>query len=78
LALAVGRAEEIELDGVRLRVLRRVDLLHAKLRAAADPARRRSKRLQDFADAQSLLEADPGLAAELSPEEKAGLDRLPV
>ena len=74
---AVIRADEIEIDGVRLRVLRRSDLLHEKLRAATDPARRRSKRLQDMADAESLLEADPGLAAELTPEEKAALDRLP-
>src|SRR5215203_3445203 len=74
---AVMRADEIEIDGVRLRVLRRSDLLHEKLRAAIDPARRRSKRLQDMADAESLLEADPDLAAELTPEEKAALDRLP-
>lgn len=59
------RADEIEVEGVALRILRRADLLHAKLRAAADPARRRSKRLQDLADAQSLLEQDPALAAEL-------------
>jgi len=73
---AVRRAEEFELEGVRLRVLRRADLLHEKLRAAADPARRRSKRLQDLADAQSLLEATPELAGEMTPDEKAALDRL--
>lgn len=78
LAPAVARAEEIELEGVRLRVIARADLLHEKLRAAADPARRRSKRLQDFADAQGLLEADPDLAAGLSPEERAALARLPI
>jgi predicted nucleotidyltransferase len=73
---AVERAEEIELEGVRLRVIRRVDLLHEKLRAAADPARRRSKRLQDLADAQSLLEVTPDLAGELTREERDALDRL--
>ena len=45
LAQAVERAEEIELEGVRLRVIGRVDLLHEKLRAASDSARRRSKRI---------------------------------
>jgi phosphoribosyl 1,2-cyclic phosphodiesterase len=49
------------------------DHLHAKLRAAADPARRRSKRLQDLADAQSLLEQDPALEAELSDADRASL-----
>jgi hypothetical protein len=77
LAAAVAGAELLELDGVPLRVIRRADLLHEKLRAAADPARRRSKRLQDLADAQSLLESDPALAAELTAAESAILDRLP-
>jgi hypothetical protein len=77
LAEAIARAEEIELEGVRLRVIGRVDLLHAKLRAAADPARRRSKRLQDLADAQALLESTPTLAQELSVAERTLLDRLP-
>ncbi|MBI3800028.1 MAG: nucleotidyl transferase AbiEii/AbiGii toxin family protein [Deltaproteobacteria bacterium] len=77
LAKAITRAEEIELDEVRLHVLSRVDLLHEKLRATADPARRRSKRLQDLADAQALLEATPALLAELTPTEQALLDRLP-
>ncbi|HKA54438.1 MAG TPA: nucleotidyl transferase AbiEii/AbiGii toxin family protein [Candidatus Binatia bacterium] len=77
LAGAITRTEEVELDDVRLRVLSRADLLHEKLRAAADPARRRSKRLQDLADAQALLEASPALAQELTPEERALLDQLP-
>jgi hypothetical protein len=77
LAGAVSRAERIELEGVPLRVIRRADLLHEKLRAAADPARRRSKRLQDLADAQALLEADPSAASELTDEERATLHRLP-
>jgi hypothetical protein len=78
LAQAVGRADEIELDGVRLWVIGRADLLHEKLRAASDPARRRSKRLQDFADAQGLLEAFPDLASGLTAEERAALERLPA
>ncbi|MGH8066677.1 MAG: hypothetical protein ACRERE_15870 [Candidatus Entotheonellia bacterium] len=77
LAEAITRAEEVELEDMRLRVIGRTDLLHAKLRAAADPARRRSKRLQDLADAQALIESTPPLEQELSPEERALLDRLP-
>jgi hypothetical protein len=77
LAGAISRAETIERGGVRLRVIRRVDLLHEKLRAGSDPERRRSKRLQDLGDVQALLEADPSLTAELSPAERALLDRLP-
>ncbi len=77
LAEALNRAEEVEVGGVRLRILGRADLLHEKLRAASDPARRRSKRLQDFADAQALLELFPELASGLSAEERSRLDELP-
>jgi hypothetical protein len=77
LAPAIGRAASISLEGESLRVLQPVDLLHEKLRAGADPARRRSKRTQDLADAQALLELDPTLAAALSPTERQLLDKLP-
>jgi hypothetical protein len=77
LAEAIPRAEEVELEDVRLRVIGRVDLLHAKLRAATDPARHRSKRLQDLADAQALVESFPALEQQLSADERALLDRLP-
>jgi hypothetical protein len=77
LATAIERAEEIGLEEVRLRVIGRADLLHEKLRAASDPARRRSKRLQDLADAHALLESTPTLEQELSADERAVLDRLP-
>jgi hypothetical protein len=77
LAEAITRAEEIELKDVRLQIIGRADLLHAKLRAAADSARRRSKRLQALADAQALLESTTPLEQELSAEERALLDRLP-
>jgi hypothetical protein len=74
---AVGRAVEVPIHGVGLRVLRASDLLHEKIRAGSDPSRRRSKRLQDLADAQALLEQDPGLRRELTSEETNVLDRLP-
>jgi hypothetical protein len=68
LAEAIARAVEVPLGGVSFRVLRVADLLHEKLRSGRDPARRRSKRLQDLADAQSLLEQDPALLIELTAE----------
>lgn len=68
---ALVRAVSLSLDGVVLRILDAPDLLHAKLRAAADAARRRSKRLQDLSDAQALIEKDASLASRLSPEERA-------
>jgi hypothetical protein len=73
----VQRATEVRVETFRLRVIEVADLLHEKLRAARDPARRRSKRLQDLADAESLLEQDPRLRAGLTAEEKAQLDDLP-
>jgi hypothetical protein len=77
IASAVRAAGEILLDGVTLRVIRIIDLLHEKLRAGSDPARRRSKRLQDLADAQALLEGDPDLVNELTAEERELLAQLP-
>ncbi len=77
LAQAIARSQELILENVQIRVIQRKDLLHEKLRAAADPARRRSKRLQDLADAQALLESDSSLRQELLDEERALLDRLP-
>ena len=77
LAAAVTSAGEIAVDGVPLRVIGLIDLLHEKIRAGSDPARRRSKRLQDLADAEALLEANPDLVGQLSADERAVLDRLP-
>src|SRR3954467_2025024 len=74
---AVDRAVDIEIEDVRLRVIGRADLLHEKLRAGTDSARRRSKRLQDLADAQSLLEETPDLRSELSEAERGILAALP-
>lgn len=76
LAACVVRAELIEIDGLPLPILAPLDLLRAKLRAAADPARRRSKRLLDLADAQGLVEDHPELLAALDPPERTALDKL--
>ncbi|MCC7105919.1 MAG: hypothetical protein IT307_12315 [Chloroflexi bacterium] len=76
-APAIERAIEIPLHDVRLRVIDRADLLHETLRAGSDPARRRSKRLQNLADAQSLLEEIPALGAALTDRERALLSAPP-
>ncbi len=73
----IERAAIVLTGGLTLHVLRPADLLHEKLRSGRDPARRRSKRLQDLADAQSLIEQDPSLAEGLSADERAQLDKLP-
>lgn len=78
LGLALERALVTKLDGAPLRVIGRSDLLHEKLCSGSDPARRRSKRLQDLADAQGLLEDGPELRAELNDTERAVLDSLPA
>ena len=77
LAGAIARAGEIRLQDHALRVIGAADLVHEKLRALADPAPRRSKRIQDLADVQALLESKPELAAGLSPGERKLLERLP-
>jgi hypothetical protein len=74
---ALSRATTVDVGGVPLRVLAKADLLREKLRAGADPARRKSKRMQDLADAQALVEDDPALAQRLSDAEKKLLATLP-
>lgn len=53
----IGRAEPIQLDELSIPVVTKEDLIEMKRRAAADPARRRSKALRDQADVL-LLEGD--------------------
>jgi hypothetical protein len=53
----VARAERVEVAGVPIRVVTTADLIAMKERAAADPARRRSKALRDAADV-ALLRGD--------------------
>lgn len=50
----IDRAESIEVRGVRIRVVRKDDLIEMKERAARDPARRKSKALRDQADVELL------------------------
>lgn len=53
----IDRADPLDVAGVRIRVVTTADLIAMKERAAADPARRRSKALQDQADI-ALLRGD--------------------
>lgn len=73
LAAAIPRARRVPLDDISLPVLAPLDLVRAKLRAAADSSRRRSKRLQDLSDALGLVERRPELADQLTPGERQQL-----
>jgi hypothetical protein len=53
----IDRAELLDLGGIRAPVVTTADLIRMKERAAADPARRRSKALRDQADI-ALLRGD--------------------
>lgn len=51
----IARAEGIQVGAVRVQIVAKADLIAMKRRAAADPARRRSKALRDQADVALLL-----------------------
>jgi hypothetical protein len=53
----IERAEHIQVSGTSIPIVRKEDLIAMKERAAADPARRTSKRLRDRADI-ALLKGD--------------------
>ena len=72
---AIERSDVSMIDGTPLRVAVPLDLVRTKLRAARDPARRRSKRIQDLADAVSLVENQPDLVNGLTPAERSELER---
>jgi hypothetical protein len=56
----IERAQSINVAGTSIMVVRKEDLIAMKQRAAADPARRKSKRLRDQADIELLLGDVPG------------------
>jgi hypothetical protein len=51
----IERAETMNVAGTKVAVVRKEDLIAMKQRAAADPSRRKSKRLRDQADIELLL-----------------------
>ena len=77
LAAGIPRAEAVEIDGVLLRILGKLDLLRAKLRSASDAGRRRSKRFIDIADVHAILEDAPDLAGALTDDERELFEKLP-
>jgi hypothetical protein len=76
MAGAIRDAERHALSDVSLRVAPVVELVRAKLRASADTARRRSKRVMDLADALALAlgEQVPEALAKLDPAERRRLE----
>lgn len=54
------RAETFESGGIRVRIVRREDLIAMKERAAAELSRRKSQRLRDQADVELLRGDVPG------------------
>jgi hypothetical protein len=72
-AQAVRHPEKRKLVDVVLHVAPVVEIIRAKLRAADDPARRRSKRMQDMTDAVALAEQHPAVAKKLRPDERRRL-----
>jgi len=72
----IERAKYQDVLGRRIRFIAPVDLVRAKLRAASDLARRRSKRMQDATDIATLLEQHPELRGSLDDREKSEIDRL--
>ncbi len=76
LALQIPLATAVDCGGFAMRVISARALLHAKLRAARDPARRRSKRLQDLSDAVALGEQDAELLNDLNDEERRQLEEV--
>ncbi|MFO1078806.1 MAG: hypothetical protein U1E73_13875 [Planctomycetota bacterium] len=74
---AITEAEVRPLQDTSLRITTAFQLVRAKLRAARDPSRRRSKRLIDLADAIALADRDTAVRARLTPEESAQLDATP-
>ena len=72
----ITRARAVVIEGVSVAIFSASDLMRAKLVAAADPARRRSKRIQDLADVEALIEQTPELRDQLTKDEQALLDSL--
>lgn len=72
----VARAQEFPILDRAVRFIAREDLVRAKLRAAADPARRRSKRMQDITDIATLLEEHPEVEPMLTESERSRIASL--
>ncbi len=67
----MARAQEYRILDRVVRFIAPGDLVRAKLKAASDPARRRSKRIMDVGDIATLLEEHPEVETELGEAERA-------
>lgn len=74
-AFLIESAERKSFEGGQVRVASPLALVKEKLRAAADPGRRESKRFQDLTDAKSLSEERPEVEGQLTANERALLKR---
>ena len=72
----IGSATLVDWQETKIRVVSRLELLRAKIRAATDKERRPSKRAHDIGDIRDLLELTPALHEELTGDERALCDRL--
>lgn len=70
-AEALRSAERLDQAGVVLRVINKLEFVRAKLRAAADPQRRRTKAMRDLIDLETILEEHPDLDAQLTVADRA-------
>jgi len=68
---ALRTARPVRQAGVSVRVIGKLEFVQSKLRAAADPGRRRTKALRDLADLETILEESPGLDARLDDGDRA-------
>jgi len=72
----VARAEVHFAFGKPIRFLTAVDLVRAKLAAATEPGRRKSKAHQDAVDIEVVLEEHPEILDHLTADERDLIDRL--
>jgi hypothetical protein len=72
----VARAEVHVAFGKPIRFLTALDLVRAKLAAATEPGRRKSKVHHDVGDIETLVEEHPELLDQLSEDERSLVDRL--
>jgi hypothetical protein len=73
---ALARAITVDLDGQPLKVIGLLDFVRARLRDGDDRSLRRGMRLQALADAFELVEENPDLRSEMTPDECVLLDSI--
>lgn len=76
--VAIDSALPEPLEGRTLRIITAGELLQSKLRSAAEPRRRPSKRMRDIADVMALIEENPELDATLTDEQRHLLEQTEV